>query len=178
MLYMAMKVGEKMLFGSQQTRHLLALSLSLCLALASIGPSVAVACEGASLEPVTSSGKGPCPEEAKRVLFTTVKEWCEYVLKNNTAEEVKVERHEFVVGKECEREGGLFRCIEFETPAEGHVECRAGVKLKANGGTCYSRVEYKFKTMAPKGENVGFYFETKTEISGVKEEPFASIRVK
>jgi len=167
-----------MLFGRKRTRHFLALSLSLCLVLAPIGPSVAVACEGASLEPVTSSGKGPCPEEEKRVLLTAVKEWCEWALKNNGAEEVKLERHEFVVGKECEREGGLFRCIEFEKPAEGHVECQAGVKLKANGGTCYSRVEYKFKTMAAKGENVGFYFETKTELSRVKEEPFAPIRVK
>ncbi len=55
-------------------------SLSLCLALVSIGPSVAVACEGAAEEnvpvtPVAWSGGGACPEVGGQVNYEVLNKW-------------------------------------------------------------------------------------------------------
>jgi hypothetical protein len=139
-----------MFLVSQQSGRLLAASLSFCLALASIGPSVAIACEGGgaepqkiSLNPIEWSGEGKkCPLDGKgRVEFTKVNQWCEYEVKNeNAVEQVKVKFVGIASEPPCEFGGGVF-CFGFKAPKE--KECQEGkTTLTAGGGKCFARVEY------------------------------------
>jgi hypothetical protein len=155
------KVSEMFLFR-QQARRLLAVGLSSCLALASVGPSVAVACEGSGEEQRISitnfawSGGGRCPEEARKVVFTALRQWCEYEVKNaNAAEEVKITELGQRFSAACEERGVL--CLGFKLPAN-EPECKRNLRLAAKGGKCYSRLEYIKE--ATESTQMGFFVAT------------------
>jgi hypothetical protein len=167
-----------MLRVNRQTRRLIAVSLTSCLALASIGPGIAIACEGGeaqtiSLTPVESgtgkmvSGNNNCPENAGKteVVFKAATEWCEYEVKNETVNEAVIIKQE-LIGQpaECEFGGGKY-CLINQTPKE--KECEEGVTvLVKNGGKCFDRVEYEKKPVGkPKGT---FRVTTKGQTSGIE----------
>jgi hypothetical protein len=138
-----------MLLIKRQSTRRLALSLSFCLVLASVGPSLALACEGggnegsAALTPIKWSGGGECPLKEKEVHYAAEKAWCEYELLNTN----KVETIKLNVGevnrksKECEEK----ECVTFTKGVEaGTTECVAKLEVAAGKG-CRERVEYKTK---------------------------------
>ncbi|HET7485779.1 MAG TPA: hypothetical protein VFJ64_10455 [Solirubrobacterales bacterium] len=99
------------------------------------------------LKPIQNGGM--CPENAGRVVFTTVGETCEYYLKNeNAVEGIEVRKIELGVEAKCV--GILNNCIKIVTPANV-PQCKeagvvfAGTRL-AVGGVCYVKLEYKWKT--------------------------------
>jgi hypothetical protein len=148
---------------AQQARRALALSLASCLALVSIGPSVAIACEGGgetqkvSLKPIAWGGGGACPEKEGKVHFTVVGQWCEYEVKNgNAVETVTIEEGVLTFETACTFGGGVF-CLSIKTSAKT-PECKHGLVL-AVSGECYSALEY-IKKPASKSETA---FRVKTE---------------
>jgi len=149
----------------QQTRRLLAIGLGVCLALASVGPSVAIACEGGgeepqniSLKPIVWSGGGACPEKEGKVHFTVVKQWCEYEVKNeNEKENVTLEN-----SGQTQELGCVFLealCLEGRAAAK-EPECKKGGELAAKGGKCYAALEYFKKPAGP--EEMGSWVKTKS----------------
>jgi hypothetical protein len=156
-----------MLLYKYRTQQLAATSLSLCVALASIGPGIAIACEGGepqviSVKPIVWSGGGECPIKEARVHFTIVGQWCEYAIKNeNLVEKVNVQLTE--LGFELGCFGGGGNCVGI-TPAGKAPECEKGLKL-AVAGECYDRLEYLKKPAAK--STVSFAVETHSEPNNV-----------
>lgn len=139
------------------TRCRLAASLGLYLVLASTGPSVALACEGAAEEknvsftPKTwSATLGACPEEGGKVKFEAadLTKWCEYSLKNENkvgGEKIKLKVGEVdLKSPECETKV----CIKLIAGKEaGTKECVTPMTLEP-GEECRKRIEYAVKPAA------------------------------
>jgi hypothetical protein len=93
------------LFG-RRVRRLLAVSLSFCLALASIGPSIVIACEGGVFEEegsgvaVTIQQGGMDVEECN---FRVINERCEFKFEGFGPREYEIERAEVTGNRAAER---------------------------------------------------------------------------
>jgi hypothetical protein len=164
---------SKIFLYRQRARRILAVGLGICLTLATIGPSVAFACEGGGEEPQHISidpsqwneGEG-CPENAAKtkVVFTAVLQWCQYEVENNNAvEEVTIESIKLLFQPACEFGGGKV-CLGFKVATE--KECNAGVKLVAGGGKCFVKLEYLKKPAAESETTLSV--ETKSKPGNVK----------
>jgi hypothetical protein len=158
-----------LLIARHSARRHLAGSLSLCLALASIGPTAAVACEGfgeenASLTPIAWSGKGECPTKESQVYFASLNHWCEYELKNNNpVQTLKLTSQELNLNStECLEK----LCLGFIKGVEtGQTECSAALKLAA-GKDCRIRLEYQNKPAST--QVTGYNSNLEGELSGKK----------
>jgi hypothetical protein len=159
------------------TRRILAVSLSFCLTLTSIGSGIAIACEGAAEQQKIAIGpiewgeggtakKEKCPLKpgTTKVLFTQEGQWCEFAVENkNNKEEIEIEK--VILGNplaECTGlPKGVGKCINFKVPTIKMPECDPEVKLAVNKA-CVLTIEYENK---PKNES-NPYFRIETISTG------------
>jgi hypothetical protein len=160
----------------------LAMFAASLLLLAQLAPSVALACEGGAeeqrvtLTPIergernVPSGTRTCENARREVIFTRLEQWCEYEVKNNTAEEVTVESREggYEVGSECARLLCLGTLVSIRRPF-----CEAGGRTRLRAGReCYVSAEYVREPRAR--ERTLFRVRTRS-VGNVVEEPTATI---
>lgn len=160
----------------QSARRQLAISMTVCLTLASVAPNVVLACEGASAEqkvsltPIVWSGTGKCPEKEGRQYFSKLGQWCEYELKNENkagGEKLKILK-ENANNKSAECE--MLSCVGFPKMVEaGKTECNPPNELQP-GEECRERLEYK-SVPAPKNVSTGFLVKAEWRASGTPVSP-------
>jgi hypothetical protein len=152
----------------------LASTATVCVVVYIIGglfaPTIALACEGSGEEkaqliritPIAWNGRVErCAEKGSDVNFSSLRQRCEYEVKNeNAAEEVTVERDgpiRFSLGGECE----TLKCVVFQN-TERAPECRTGVRLRRTE-KCYALLEYVGLLMVGNKEETKYPVETKSE---------------